>query len=87
MAHRDFGWILNSGLSVDAPPDRQAVVLLEKLGPVTGRILKLSERADVMFQCVAYVASRPPLHFEKQVIKKIADMGASLDVDLYFIPE
>ncbi|AXQ29166.1 DUF4279 domain-containing protein [Solimonas sp. K1W22B-7] len=81
------GWILNSGLAEDAPLDEHTASLLRRLSGVHGRISALSVDCDVVFSCAIYCesADAPALHFEKSFVSEITKLGASLDIDLYFL--
>ncbi len=78
------GWILNSGLPKTAALEVHVKKLLDRLAPSAGEIQKLSRDDTVEFSCVLYCETSPALNFDKMVIRKICEMGASLDVDVYF---
>jgi hypothetical protein len=45
-----------------------------------------AQHEDVQFSCIIYTATRPPLYFSKKVIQQINYLEASLDIDLYIVP-
>jgi hypothetical protein len=83
IAETSHGWILNSQLPETAPLYNQIEALLHRLHPYKDSIQALSELDVVELSCVIYAAASPALNFTKDVIHNIAQLGASLDVDLY----
>jgi hypothetical protein len=61
--------------------------LLKKVVPRSTRIKKLSSRCEMGINCVIYwrEGGTPPLCFEADTIKRVASLGAGLDIDLYLL--
>jgi hypothetical protein len=85
IMEKENGWALNSNLPKSAPLDLHIEKLLERLSPYKDKIRMLAQNDTVQFSCIIHTANRPPLHFSKTIVKEIYQLGASLDVDLYFV--
>ena len=79
------GWILNSKMPKNAPLEVQIEELLGRLIVHADRIRALSEHETVELSCVVYASAPPSLNFNKSVIQRVCQLGASLDIDLYLI--
>jgi len=77
-------WAIHSSLPKSTPIDVQTEELLERISPYKNKILEISQVDTVQFSWIIYATSRPPLHLSKAVVKEISQLGASLDIDLYF---
>jgi len=75
----------HSGLAKSVPMEEQVIRLLDELSPHANAISRLSEEDEVELSCVIYSSETPSLNFPKQLISKISALGASLDIDLYFV--
>ncbi|MBI5559211.1 MAG: DUF4279 domain-containing protein [Deltaproteobacteria bacterium] len=85
IKEKDNGWILNSGLKVKDSLSEHMKALLEKIAPISSKIQTLSSDNYVEISCAIYAKEPPSLHFEKDTIHRINQLGASLDIDLYII--
>lgn len=83
IIEKENGWILNSSLSLEASLDAHVENLLSRLTPIADKIRKFSEQNRVEFSCVVYADSPPALNFTESVIFQLAQLGASLDIDLF----
>jgi hypothetical protein len=81
---KEHEWILNSGLFESQPLENHLEALLNRLDLHKEAIFSLSETNTVEVSCVIYCSSAPALNFPKSLIKKFEQLGAGLDVDLYF---
>ncbi len=81
------GGVVESRLPEEAPLHDHICALLSRLESFRPRILQISNSTEVQFSCAIYAPSLPALFFEKDIIAKIASLGACLDVDLYIIPD
>ena len=81
------GWILNSCMPKSAMLETQLDELLNRLRPYQTRLKSLSETECVELSCVIYANSPPALNFGDAVIVELGQLGASLDIDLYLIPD
>jgi hypothetical protein len=79
------GWILNSKMPKNAPLEAHIEELLGRLIVRADRIRALSEQETVEFSCVIYASAPPSLNFNKSVIQRVCQLGASLDVDLFLM--
>jgi hypothetical protein len=85
ITEKDNGWVLHSGLPKTASLDEHMEALLSTVKPAKAKIRHLSLDDIVEVSCVIYSATRPALNFGSSVIRQLAEMGASLDIDLYNI--
>jgi hypothetical protein len=61
-------------------------VILERLEPAWDRFVELSQRFEPQVVCVVHVEagdSVPSMALTAETIRKLAEIGASLDIDLY----
>jgi hypothetical protein len=77
------GWILGSGLDRSVSLEKQIETLLGKIENCNDAIRTLSRSDTVELSCVIYADATPALNFDASIIDKIAQLGASLDIDLY----
>ena len=87
MTQKANGWVLAAGDSRSIPLDFQIASLLERLRPVSRRVREMSTQARVVFACVIYTQERPTLAFSNAVISEIAALGASFEIDLYWVAD
>jgi hypothetical protein len=85
LVEKTNGWVLNSKMPKNAPLEVQIEELLERLIVHADRIRVLSEHETVELSCVVYASAPPSLNFNKSVIQRVCQLGASLDIDLYLI--
>lgn len=83
IVERSNGWVLNSTLPKSASLEAHIEELLGRLLARADKIRALSEHDTVELSCVVYAILPPALNFDKSVIQRLAQLGASLDVDLY----
>lgn len=79
--------IYSSGLTVSEDLDLHVANLLKRLVSVTDNIKILSQDNTVELSIVIYSSERPALCFDKEIIDTLSKFGASLDIDLYILPE
>ena len=89
ILEKDNGWLLYSQISRDNLLECHVRSLLERLKPFTEKIRQLANKPDVEveFGCVVFTSRRPILHFAKEQVEAIQHLGASVDIDLYWLPE
>ncbi|MCE5311746.1 MAG: DUF4279 domain-containing protein [Nitrospiraceae bacterium] len=82
---KNNGYIVDSGLSIQASLEEHLRNLLLKVTPYSQGIKSLSDDNIVEFSCVMYLEDneRPAIYFEKEIVNEINKLGASLDIDLY----
>ena len=83
IVEKTNGWVLNSKMPKNAPLESHIEELLGRLVVHADRIRALSEQETVEVSCVIYALSPPALNFDKSVIQRIFQLGASVDIDLY----
>lgn len=87
------GWRLNSELensldselenSIDL--DNHIKYLLNKLQPSWQTLVEICYQYDAEISCVIYSceAQGPAIHFDKEIIRCVAELNAEIDVDYY----
>ena len=83
IIEKNNGWVLHSGLPTTADLESHIKVLLDILEPAKEIIRDISVTTIVEFSVVIYSASPPALNFERSTIKRLAELGAGMDIDLY----
>lgn len=83
IIEKNNGWLLHSGLPKTAPLEEHIEAILAILAPFKEKIRSLSSADTVELSCVVYAARPPSLNFEQSTIARLAELGASLDIDLY----
>ena len=83
--HKNSGWILKSDLPLSAYLDDHVMWVLERLRPSWSEFARLGAQYEAIISCVvkSYGGDRPPITFEPEVVKRVAELNAALDVDLY----
>jgi hypothetical protein len=86
IREKENGWIVYSRISRDASLESHVKDLLERVGPVVDKIRNIADQpgTEVELGCVIHSKEEPPLFFTKEMIATLCQMGASVDVDLYF---
>jgi hypothetical protein len=81
------GWVLGSGLPDLMPLEAQIETFLEYVAQYSDKIRTLSLTSTVELSCVVYGPTPPPLYLSNSVLSAIAQLGASLDIDLYILKD
>ena len=86
--HKENYWEVYSGLPRDASFQEHLTALLARVSPFAENIRSLSGSARVELSCVLYLreAQGPDSWFDSSAVKAIADLGASIDLDIYLLP-
>lgn len=81
------GLIVNSRLEKSLDIGLHIESIMDLIDGNEGKLMKFSETPDceIQLSCAIYCRSAPPLNFEKAITSWIGSMGASLDIDIYFI--
>ena len=87
IIEKSAGCSLNSGESVDASLDQHLNSLLLRLHDDISTIKNLSRSNTVEVSCAIYSDSVPAFYFDNSTIDRIAELGASLDIDFYLLPK
>jgi hypothetical protein len=83
IEEKNNGWIINSGRPKATSLEEQVQALLDRVDQCKGAIKVLSRDASVEFSCVVYADTAPALNFSADIIDRLGQLGASLDIDLY----
>ena len=86
IREKQNGWIIYSQVPRDAPLTDHIQDLLERVSPIIEKISGIAKQPDteVELGCVIHASEEPPLFFTKSQVATLCQMGASIDVDLYF---
>lgn len=86
---KENGWIVYSRVSRNAPLLDHICDVIERISPIKEKIGNVARQPDVEveFGCTVRTRNRPAIFFTKEQIKVIHAMGASIDIDLYLLPE
>jgi len=87
IKEKNNGWILNSLLEKEKHLYDHIESLIKRIDPIAEKIKSLSKEShvEVEFSCAIYYKNEPPLHFDANIVSKISYIGASLDIDLYYM--
>jgi len=80
------GCIISSGEGRDASLEHHLNSLLLVLQNDISSIKELSKNNTVEVSCAIYSSEIPSLYFDQLTISRIAEFGASLDIDFYLLP-
>lgn len=79
-------WLLHSGLPKSATFQQHVNTMLDLVEGSRHAIRRLSETETVEFSIVMYCRESPDTHLDREAVARIAALGASIDIDLYFLP-
>ncbi len=80
------GWRVDSKISADL--DEQIRDVYSRLQPAWAQFEELGERYYAEISCVLYIygGARPPMHFDREIVERAAQLHAAIDIDLYVLP-
>lgn len=82
------GWRIASGIGDTLDVGEQLEALLARLEPVRAGLEKFMATEHGEIGCVVYAhESVPEMHFGRDALRRVADLGAAIDVDLYCLIE
>jgi hypothetical protein len=87
IVHRkENQWFIYSRISIEAPLEGHVNDLLKRVSSIKDKIKNIADQPDndVELSCVIHSKEETPLFFTKEVIYALCEMGASIDVDLYY---
>lgn len=86
--YRDNGWEINSGLGESTDLKTQVKNLLDRIAPVKEKFIEVSKKYSLDLTCVirSYGGDRPAIPFDREIIKELAVLNTSIDIDLYVFP-
>lgn len=87
--HKQNGWSLKSKLEDSATLEDHVESVLEQLKPSWQPLVKMCTRYYTEIECVIYVFGddSPAIHFNRETLKRISELNAEIDIDLYILPE
>jgi hypothetical protein len=87
--HSNNGVIFEPPLYRGIDIEEAVSLLLDELNSHSENLVGISDSCDIQISCVVYwsLDYTPPLNFCGRTIKRMASIGASLDVDLYMFSE
>lgn len=81
-------WQIESGLPESADFEAQLAALLDLLEPYRNGVLEARERYSAGIQCAAYWRTvSTGMHLSREVIARTAELGLSIDLDMYCLGE
>ena len=82
-------WMVYSRIPRDNDIDEHITDLLERISPISDKLKNIVSYPDIeiLFYCVIYTKNRQDFGFNYDQVQAIADIGASINVDLYLLPE
>jgi Domain of unknown function (DUF4279) len=83
------GWTLSSGLDKSSELEEHLSALFEQLQARWTIFTSLCAKYDSEISCAVYCyeAQGPSIHFNKEVVKYIAELNAEIDVDYYCLDD
>ena len=83
-----MNWNLESGLDDTHRIEEHIEALFAVLEPLKDTLSKLADEYEYCIQCVGYFpASNHGIHLDKGTMKKVENLGLSLDYDFYFVDD
>lgn len=82
------GWLFNPSLKNEEEIDIQLLSLIDKLNPAWSILVQLINNsccAQISIKINAYDDDIPAINFAPETIKKIAEINAAIDIDLYIL--
>lgn len=87
VRHKQNGWSVESALPPTAELEDHVKDVLDQLQAGWASLKGVSARFDSEISCVLYIKSvNPPVHFDKDTVARIAELGAEIDIDIYVLP-
>lgn len=84
---KNNGWELSSGLNKSVDLKTHVGTLLDNITPFKKNFVKVCSEYPPDLICVVYSygGDRPAIVFERDIIKELTELNASIDVDLYVL--
>ncbi len=84
---KQSGWVLKSDLPLSADLENHVKDVIERLQPGWAALVELGSRYEAHFSCVvhSYGGDRPAIYFDPDIVKRIAELNATIEVDLYVL--
>lgn len=87
LVERNHGWRINSQLPTTTDVELQVTATLKRLCDVADKFQKLPEDLDKQLRCIIYSTNaNSGIYFSLEVVRAAAELGLSLDVDIFRLP-
>jgi hypothetical protein len=85
--YKDNGWTIGSGLGKSIDLETHVKTLLDKIVLIRENFIKVCTKYHPDLVCVihSYGGDRPAIPFDREIIKELAVLNASIDIDLYVL--
>jgi len=88
VRRKSNGWSLKSQLDKSAELDEHIKSIFEELQPSWQSLVEICKQYDALISCAVYRYQQiPSIYFDKDIVRKTAELNAQIDVDIYFLPE
>jgi len=87
LVHKENGWSIDINLEDVTNWHEQIERLLSEVHPFHQDLARLCGDYYAELACIFYLAGdeRPEIHFTPQQLRKLADLNAHIDIDLYLL--
>jgi hypothetical protein len=88
LTHAEDWFVYSAGDTKKAGFEESVAALVDKLHPIRQKLQKACGPHRAQLSCILYFAAnhRPIVHFAPEIVGKLKDFGAAIDVDLYPLP-
>lgn len=85
LRHEKNGWYLKSNLPISAELEEHVHSVVRQLLPAWEVLRDLGARHEAEMLCVvsSFGGDRPAINFDKDVVRRLAELNAAIGVDLY----
>ncbi|MEA5470216.1 DUF4279 domain-containing protein [Spirulina sp. 06S082] len=90
VSHKQNGWTIKSELDNSIELSKHIEVVLNKIEDNWQSFVKICCKYYAELECTIYIYdedNRPTISFDKKLVKKLAQLNAEIDVDLYILSE
>jgi hypothetical protein len=84
---KNNGWELGSGLELSRDFESHLKALLDKIRPYKENFIDAGKKYPAILSCIVYIygQDRPFVGFESTSVKELAELNATIDIDLYIL--
>ena len=86
ITRQQMSWHLYSGLSDSEPLVQHIDALVLFLSTRAGTLRELWQEYTLTLQCVGRYSSAHGLHLDRERVRRLANLGVAIDLDLYVVP-
>ena len=88
VRRKSNGWSLKFNLDKSVELDEPIKSIFEKLQPSWQSLVEICKQYDPMINCAVYGYQQiPAIYFDKDIVRKVAELNAEIDVDVYYLPK